>query len=364
MNPPILDSLTDRDTGLAAGIGDEGTTLRRFGRIAGLLFLAGGVVAIPSNLLHDPPHDATVYLLTLLALASGVICLRVPWHRLSASWLHVVTIAATVEVALAVGFGDWSFSWYYTFIAVYAAYIFASRGAIAGHVGFACLALLAPVAYYSDPREAFMYALVGTPTIVIAAAVVMYLREQLEKEQTAYRDLSRLDPLTGVGNYRVLRDGLSAATRRHRARKQRFVLLVLDLNDFKKVNENDGHLVGDQVLQQVGEVLRDSVRAHDIVVRHGGDEFAVIAPETSESEAAALAVRVERALARIVLDQGVLTACVGWAVFPDAGASPDDLLVAADAELRRDKRQRETAAVVGEPQPTEATEGNPAASSV
>jgi diguanylate cyclase (GGDEF)-like protein len=319
---------------------DEGQRLRRDGKVAGILFTAGGAAALPNTFLHEPAFPWTIYLLTALALLSGATCLLIPWQRLSRRWLHVPAIVATAEVATVTALVDPVYSWYYNLVAVYVAYCFTSRRAIAAHVGLLCAAVFAPALY--EPGEARFWlarGLVMVPSLMIAAATVAYLRERFEVEHLAYRKLARIDPLTGVGNYRALREQLTSEIARHRRHHRRFTLLVVDLNDFKRINEERGHLVGDEVLRQVGRVLSESVRAQDVVTRHGGDEFSIVAPETRGREAAALAVRVEQALARAALGEGDLPACTGWAVFPEDGMTPDVLLSAADASLRHDKRE-------------------------
>src|SRR4029079_18015355 len=88
---------------------------------------------------------------------------------------------------------------------------------------------------------------------------------------------ARTDGLTGCLNHAAMQDTLRREVERASRTGRRLSLAIVDLDDFKDVNEEHGHQVGDRVLQSVGETLRDNVRTYDTVARYGGDEFAVIA---------------------------------------------------------------------------------------
>jgi diguanylate cyclase (GGDEF)-like protein len=192
---------------------------------------------------------------------------------------------------------------------------------------------------------------VQVPSLILAAVVVVALREQLERSREAYRFLSRHDPLTGVGNYRQLHQALTAELSRHARSSRRFALILLDLDDFKAINDSFGHLAGDRILRNVAEVLLESIRPGDTIARHGGDEFSVIAPETSAAEASSLALRLEEAVQRVVAGEQKLSASSGCAIYPEAGESVDELIGAADDALKREKRTRQS--MSAEPSPPE-----------
>jgi diguanylate cyclase (GGDEF)-like protein len=317
------------------------SAMQRYGLMAAALLIAGGLAAIPNNLLHDPQHSPTIYLLVALALVSGVICLLVPWQRLPRRSLHVVGVVGSVEVLLAVWFGDPIFTWYYIFVVIFAAYAFPTRTEVALQLGFAILMLLTPsLVGYTDKEFQLADLAVQIPSLILAAIVVVALREQLERSREAYRFLSRHDPLTGVGNYRQLQQALTGELGRHARSDRRFALILLDLDNFKVVNDSFGHLAGDRILRNVAEVLTESIRPGDTIARHGGDEFSVIAPETGAAEAGSLASRLEDAVQRVVAGGGNLTASSACAIYPDDGASADELIGAADDALKLEKRTR------------------------
>jgi diguanylate cyclase (GGDEF)-like protein len=207
------------------------------------------------------------------------------------------------------------------------------------------LMLLTPsLVGYDDKGVQLADLAVQIPSLILAAVVIVALREQLEHSREAYRFLSRHDPLTGVGNYRLLHQALTAELARHARADRRFALILLDLDDFKGVNDSFGHLAGDRILCNVAEVLKESIRPGDTIARHGGDEFSVIAPETSAAEASTLALRLEAAVQRVVAGGASLTASSGCAIYPEAGQSVDELFGVADDALKREKRPRSSVA--------------------
>ena len=113
--------------------------------------------------------------------------------------------------------------------------------------------------------------------------------------------------------------------------------MVLDLDNFKAVNDVLGHLVGDQLLREVADALRATVREADTVVRQGGDEFCILAPETSADDAALLVGRIKHALRGLIAVGEPLSTSAGCATFPDDATSPELLLAQADLQQRRDK---------------------------
>lgn len=129
---------------------------------------------------------------------------------------------------------------------------------------------------------------------------------------------------------------------RHRLRGHPLALIVIDLNDFKRINDEHGHQYGDRVLQEVAGALMGSVRATDIVVRHGGDEFSVVCPEIGSASAGELAERVRDGIANVSVEGRPLGSTTGYAIYPEDAESLNTLLAHADEALRvsRDTRGR------------------------
>jgi diguanylate cyclase (GGDEF)-like protein len=164
----------------------------------------------------------------------------------------------------------------------------------------------------------------------------------LEAANRQLRHLATHDPLTGLPNRVLLDDRLVQAMAHADRDAQSFALLVCDLDRFKLINDSLGHRAGDDLLQEVARRLNALVRGADTVARFGGDEFAVILPDTGSEGAVAVAERVrERIFAHTFLDEDTLnihlTASVGVATLPDVAASAEELIKAADVAMYRVK---------------------------
>jgi diguanylate cyclase (GGDEF)-like protein len=192
-----------------------------------------------------------------------------------------------------------------------------------------------------------LLAAAASPPAVLPAAVVvpaslcilLALRARLERERDAMRRFALRDPLTGLANRRALDERLGYEIARHMRHGEAFTVLALDLDGFKAVNDRFGHDAGDEVLCETAGALVAAVRAQDTVVRLGGDEFCVLAPQTDAPHAEHLVERVREALAGVTAGHSGLGASIGLAVFPADGTTPDGLLAAADQEAIAAKRQ-------------------------
>jgi diguanylate cyclase (GGDEF)-like protein len=179
-------------------------------------------------------------------------------------------------------------------------------------------------------------------SIVPAActAVLIAVRERLERERDAMEHFALSDPLTGIANRRSLHAQIEYEIARHGRAQRSFALLMLDLDGFKELNDRFGHAAGDELLKDVAGAMRRSIRRQDTVARVGGDEFCVLAPETDPAGARYLATRIAEAVAEVTAGVEALQASGGIALYPDDGASPDALLHEADQRLLKTKRER------------------------
>lgn len=152
--------------------------------------------------------------------------------------------------------------------------------------------------------------------------------------------LAGCDELTSLPNRRTFNEVLSREVARcHRSRRP-LSLLLLDLDGLKEINDSDGHLAGDEAIQAVARAAIASLRSSDVVARIGGDEFAVVLPETTVSQAAVITARIRRKLA---MDPGArpgLGVSIGSAVMSDDTLQANGLIDAADRALYADKRTR------------------------
>jgi diguanylate cyclase (GGDEF)-like protein len=150
--------------------------------------------------------------------------------------------------------------------------------------------------------------------------------------------LSVTDDLTQLYNTRYLNQVLHRETKRASRSGRPLSLLFIDLDGFKGINDNHGHLFGSRALVEAASVIRGSARETDIVARFGGDEFAVILPDTGSEGAYAVGERIRERIAeyQFLAEKGLnlrLTASVGVATLPDAADSADELIHAADVAM-------------------------------
>jgi diguanylate cyclase len=123
-------------------------------------------------------------------------------------------------------------------------------------------------------------------------------------EIEAHISRSLTDPLTGLPNRREFNERLEERMSAWNRRREAFSLLILDVDHFKKLNDQYGHLAGDQVLASLGSTLRGAIRREDAIARYGGEEFAILLPNTTAEQAALVAQNVREAAARTVVKHG------------------------------------------------------------
>jgi len=153
------------------------------------------------------------------------------------------------------------------------------------------------------------------------------------------RHLAVSDPLTGLANYRRLLDVLEAETERTNRNGRPFAVLLLDLDGLKTINDTYGHLVGSHALNRLAHILRIHCRAIDTAARYGGDEFALVLPETLQEEAARVANRIRAVIAGDT-EKPLLSASIGISIYNGHGERIEKLLSAADAQLYLEKSRR------------------------
>lgn len=182
-------------------------------------------------------------------------------------------------------------------------------------------------------RDAQLLQTLGVPF----AAWLAHRRQSAEAEQ-----LLLTDDLTKMRNARYLREALLSEIKRARRYNSQVSVLFLDLDNFKRVNDEHGHLVGSHVLVEAAGVILGGVRNTDTVARYGGDEFVVLLPETIPERAEQVAERIRAALAAQTFTGGRrlslrVTASFGIASFPAHAQSPQQLIAAADTAMYRAK---------------------------
>lgn len=175
-----------------------------------------------------------------------------------------------------------------------------------------------------------------------SASRILRRQRLLQRENAQLRNLATTDELTGCANRREFFDRLDSMLRSDR---RPINIAILDLDDFKRINDTHGHLTGDRVLRDVGELLRTETRLDDVVSRFGGDEFAMLIPGVLALEAALIAERLRSAIHRlhwpVSTEVLTVTASVGVISTDDGpSASATELLDLCDKRMYEFKRNR------------------------
>ncbi len=189
--------------------------------------------------------------------------------------------------------------------------------------------------FYTDDHRRLLERVSKQASAVINNSIVF--------EQTQEDSLT--DPLTGLPNTRFMFMHLARELARAERLKTEVALLVMDLDNFKEINDTHGHHVGDRALREVAAVLRTAIRPYDMCVRYAGDEFIVVLPGCGQEEAERKRLEAQRTVDQVVFEvrpgrHVPLAISVGAAIFPQDGETYEALLATADSRMYRDKARR------------------------
>jgi diguanylate cyclase (GGDEF)-like protein len=270
----------------------------------------------------------------------------VTWDELlSMSYIAVVQIAGTQWLAGRAGAS--AYGELYLLVCVYAGSVHPPRRLV-GVLGAVAVASTLPLLY--EDLGSGQIALTATRLLLwsglglVASALMRAIRAQrlgLRSAGERAEQLARVDELTELPNRRAFEEALPAEMSRARRFGSPLCLVMADLDGFKAINDEHGHLAGDECLRDVAEALRDELRQHDACFRWGGDEFALLMPATTRTEADGACGRLSAAVAERCREPGgapVSLACAA-AQLTD-GMTGEDLIRAADAALRARKSAR------------------------
>ncbi|MFC1901544.1 sensor domain-containing diguanylate cyclase [Chloroflexota bacterium] len=172
----------------------------------------------------------------------------------------------------------------------------------------------------------------------LASQIAMPVENSRLYARTAEK--ARIDGLTGLLNRRSLDEMMDTEVSRNSRYGGVFSLAILDLDSFKRFNDSYGHLAGDKLLRQVGQIIKSAVRSSDQAFRYGGDEFAVLLHETAIDAASEVAERIRQEIAARVESGDIkITASIGLASWPADGIGQVDIIAAADMALYRAKKR-------------------------
>jgi diguanylate cyclase (GGDEF)-like protein/putative nucleotidyltransferase with HDIG domain len=301
------------------------------------LFAAGATLAALTVALPHPSDQNDLGLLAIVANAYAIAAvLRWRAQKLPARTLRLALAWGSTLITAVAYFSSESPSpliFFYLWVFLYASYFFTRREAALqiAYVGFAYGALLA---LRPPSSGAPAWWIVGMGTLLVAAIVIMTMRVRVELLISKLYDAARTDPLTSLSNRRGFRELLDLELERARRGETEMAVLVGDLDRFKEVNDRSGHQVGDAALQRVARLLDEGKRQVDSAARIGGEEFALILPDSGADGAFVLAERLRSALAgEFAEDSVAVTISFGLATYPEHGETAASLLRAADEAL-------------------------------
>lgn len=171
-----------------------------------------------------------------------------------------------------------------------------------------------------------------------------YMARKLFEAQRELHNKAHTDALTGLPNREVLYNRIDQIGEISRRENKRFSLLMIDLNEFKNINDTMGHHAGDELIRQVGKRIKDCLRASDTVARLGGDEFAVLLPTTENRDDAIYASKkiIQQCTTPYIIDGKEVTVgmSIGIAIYPDTAEDSDFLMRCADKSMYQAKQSQ------------------------
>jgi diguanylate cyclase (GGDEF)-like protein len=317
-------------------------------RSGAYLFGAGATLALIWLFLPVSGRVDTAAMLAMVGASYAMVLLLIAGYDQIPMWgFKAFLFGFTLIVSGMIFYSGKSaspYAFFYVWAALYALYFFSAAEA-ARHVlfmGFCYAGVLVAHHWTGNTIGEFAVAMedsaaqwtIAFGTLVVATALFGLLKDHLDGLIERLTDAARTDPLTGLLNRRGLEEVFEQEAERARRLERPLTLLVGDLDRFKLLNDRLGHPAGDRALELMGEALTAGVRRIDRVGRMGGEEFALILPETAEHEGYILAERLRaRIRENFAADVFPLTISFGVASYPTHGATTSALLKAADQAL-------------------------------
>ena len=326
-------------------LGVRSLTSEIVARAQAYLFLSGGIVGALGVLLPHPPRfdEPGMLAVQISAILGGLLLLALQ-HRVPRILLTVGPYLAVLSTCFAVVFSGEATSPYLLFflwVAFYAFYFLPKRSAMALALS-ALVSYAGVIAYFrlggpaaGGPDNADVSAMVLiTGTIGVAGVFILLLRDRMGGLIRQLSEAASTDHLTGLLNRRGFQRVLEVELARSERHDRPFSVLLGDCDYFKSLNDSLGHQAGDQALVMIGRMLDGGKRRPDVAARIGGEEFALVLPETGHHDAYMTAERLRTRFAELFAGRPIpLTMSFGVATYPMHGRTPDDLLRAADEAL-------------------------------
>jgi diguanylate cyclase (GGDEF)-like protein/putative nucleotidyltransferase with HDIG domain len=340
LDPPLSERLRFSAAPSASSIsGNRALMARSFAYLFGF-----GAMLLALTLLLPGATDREVLPLAGIAVAAllvAAICV-LGYERLPLKVLKAMPLFGNLLIAACVWFGGanagLAYTLFFFWVGLAAFYFFDRRYALLCS-GVACAAAGLLLILRPGPDLGLLKWVMLTGALLVAGTLVGRLRSRTDSLVEQLADAARTDVLTGLANRREFEAGLAREVSRSSRSGKPLALIVLDLDGLKPINDLNGHHAGDLVLQRVASVLRAHSREGDTLARIGGDEFAAIVPDASQSKAFGLAERLrETVRTAFAADPNRVTLCAGIALYGSHGTKPKDLAEAADQALYSAKR--------------------------
>jgi diguanylate cyclase (GGDEF)-like protein/putative nucleotidyltransferase with HDIG domain len=317
------------------------------------MFAVGTLLLIVSLFTLDPADPSR----TTTAAAGGAIMtvlLALGGRRLPTWALQLFLACGTVLIEWVIyGTGESASTYtvFYFWIAIYAFQFFTTLQAV-GQVVFVFMSYGIILGLFDDPTSpgGLRWALTTT-ALVVAGAMIGVLKNSNARLVADVTEAARSDSLTGLLNRRGFDERFAVELARARRQGERLSLMIGDLDRFKELNDVYGHQEGDEVLRVVGQTIANTARESDASARIGGEEFAILLPDTDEQGAYLAAERLRAAVQKACSDlPNALTISVGVATFPQHGVEGDSLMRAADAAVYMAKQLGRDRTVLFDPE--------------
>jgi diguanylate cyclase (GGDEF)-like protein len=332
-------------------------------RCLAYLFGAGAALALVAFVLPNNRQSTATGIFIpqasyALAAIAVVAILLINFDRLPLWTFQFTLSAGTALISFVIyvsGDPTSAYTMFYVWIGLYAFYFFRLPQAFF-QVAFVALLYGAVLHFKEGVAVPTARWLITVGTVVAAGILIAALKARVETLVERLSDSARTDALTGLLNRRGFEECFEYELERARRGSGRLSVVLLDLDYFKVVNDRFGHAVGDGALERLGDMLLAIKRQIDTAARIGGEEFALLLPESDTGGAFTLCERIRErvsdSLAEEVLPGGAgptqfpLTVSLGIASFPLGGTTPAELLSAADQALYLAKREGRDRTVV------------------
>jgi diguanylate cyclase (GGDEF)-like protein len=342
MNAAVGTSVPERFSDpLSAAMPDGAARARVRLRLAGALLFGAGSLTLAAVLAAPDPDTSDHAALTACAVVYGLVAaVLLLWRDPPAAVLHAIcpggTVAATAAVALSEPVGLTPI--FYLWPMLLAAY-FLGRREVAANLAFVVAACAVALALWVDPVLRLAMFLAVLAIVGVVTAVILVLREQVLALVMRLRQLASHDSLTGALNRGAFEQRLDAELARSRRTGTPLALVVFDVDHFKSINDRFGHAAGDDALRGIGDAVGGGLRRSDVFGRLGGEEFALLLPDTDMGGAAIVADKLRVRLSDRAAAGPALTVSFGVAeVTSDGGLDAREMFDEADRALYAAKR--------------------------